>query len=874
MLVADAVPDNADALYRVAEFTADRWPAFRDLKPLLEAIYEDRLEEAFHKLLQVRDNLPTPTANSLFFFSPGLGRVLEGPRTRLLDEVAAGRSARPSLARGAYELEFDSYPGEPLAGQRLERKAVLLDNFRKLYPGRDGDAEEVIEAWLKLGNSTRAGEIISAQRQLAPGNEYWRVALFLSLMSQQRFAEALALASDGGPDLLDPAVFEEAVTMLAEQGSGLPLAGIVTQLQVAASTAVHAGALGDSAGVPGGLRPGTTDLTARGKSPVERLLESLVAGDHEVSRNALREAWRDLWAWRNSPYAPRPGSVSLHWSARSIVNMPLQGRSRRAATALPGGVLPLQGNSPALTAKLRGSTSREDSQERRMLLDAVAAAPFGAEELERYLRAMPQDSRKGFQQLYKYLPKAMDTSKGLDLRLRELSGRLLAQEIDDHSFTLWMLLCDALEMDPGPRKLDAFSRRAAAMVDPSPYQLLLAARVFARAGAVDQAREHYVLVAARRIQHDEYADARPARSQFGSAPPAVSNLATLVDEVIDRLPLEAARQVVDSVLPIARRTGEAPGSAMIFDAFLLSSLERLFPPDELLRQAARRSSSVLEMPEKPVGIGGAKAAEMVRAYARSKNFDRALEILREMLIFPESDVQFPTSLRAQKYRASAIIVQELSKLYGFPFFGNPSGQTGIHFSGLQETYARQDRIFGRHAESWPGAAEWHATIALKVRGWVEGGELSPDQAIQLLMATGRLPIRPEEKAQESDLLPLLIAGIEASEQALSAAGLMVLAPMACAAGNPVPIEWVADLLERGHLNAQQQLAWLRACVHSEDTPKMLGLFQKLGLDKGLEVPKQLLGMAQGAGSTSYARELRHRIQHEEAALRTISAAIY
>ena len=695
--------------------------------------------------------------------------------------------------------------------------------------------------------------MIAAEHQRAPDNESWRLALFLCLLSQQRFAEALALASDGGLDLRNADVLQQVVTSVTEQESRKPLGRIVPHLQTWADMLPSAGS--SSEGGAGPLTFSAAEVTPGGPDPLVRLMEAIRTGDHEGGRNALREAWRGLWMWTDSPYASRPGSVPLHWLARRIVNMPLQGRQRRAGATLPFGP---NGLSPA-------DTGSERFRQRRMLLDAVAEAPYGAAEFERYLRAMPADSRKGFRQLYGYLLDAVAAGEGTEKRMRELSGQLHAQQIDDHNFTIWMLLSDEPEAHIGPAELEAFARRAAAMVDPSPYQLLLAARVFARAGAVEQAAEHYRLVAARSIQHHAYAGDRPTPAPFGLPPPAVSDLSVLIDEAIERLPRENAQVVVDYVLSIARRTGEAPGSDTIFDALVLRSLEKLYPPEELLAQATRRSSGVLELPETLVGVGGAKAAELVRAHARTGNFGSALGILREILTIPEPEMQPLTSAYIQSHRASAAIVQGLSDLYGFMYYGNPFGQFGRHFSGLREVNARQDRIFGRRSESWPGAEEWTAAVTRALIGWLEGGELHPDQAVQLLLAAGSLPVHAENSSQVGDFLPRLFAVIEAGNRPLGAVGLMLLAPTAKAAGYGIPIAWLADLLENDGLSWREQLALLGTYVDSENTLAALELFRNLGQDKGIAVQRKLLEMAEDQGDTSYARNLRRRMEEEEAA---------
>ena len=875
VLVADARSDNAGVLYRIAEYITDRWPAMPSMKPLLEALYAARLDEAFEKLIEVHDGMPPQIARNFSFAEAGLAEALEGPRTRLLDQVASGRSVNPKLARTAYDMEFGMFRFLPLGGERLERKAVLLANLRKLDPENDGYRHELIETWLNQAKTKRAGEAIAAEYKVAPDDESWRLALFLYLKSQQRFDEALALATDGGPDLRDAKVVQDAVTAFL-QGPRRPLANIITRLQSAASGAMAQSRVAAATGATGLMALQAPGLVPREQSPVERLMKALEAGDHEAGRKALRETWRGLLTRRQSPYGPAPGSTPLQWIAGSLLNMPLQGRTRSPSAVIAFG--PMMMLSPAGPTIAATNAAGEEPQEPRMLFDAVAEVPYGAAEMEGYLRAMPDESRKGFHQLYGYLAKAYGAAEGRDNHMRELWGRLQAQQIDDHDFTLWLLLRDELKVELGPVALEALEQRVAAMTDPAPYQLLLAARVFATAGAIEQALEHYKLVAARRIQHNEYVEQRFSRFGFGFS--AVSDLSTLIDEVVARLPREAALEFVDSLLPLARRAAEVPGTDTIFHAFLLSSLDKLYAPDELLRQAKRRSAGVLEMPDTLVGTGSAKAAELVRAYARSGDLRRAIEILGDILINDAPEVRSSLVPRTQNDYAAQVILQQLSELYGIRFFRNPYGRAGNNSSGAQELFARQSRLFPKGAQDWPGAEGWTSAVTEAVLVWLENGELNPDQAVQLLMAAGLRPPGAEEASQDpaqepnqqGDVLQRLLTAIENGEQPLGAEGLMMLAPMAQAAGTPIPFEWASGLLEKGGLNLQQQLGLLGLYAGSEDAARLLALYRVSGLDQGLEVPRQLLAMAEQSGDVSYAEELRQRVEREEAARKALLPA--
>ena len=254
-----------------------------------------------------------------------------------------------------------------------------------------------------------------------------------------------------------------------------------------------------------------------------------------------------------------------------------------------------------------------------------------------------------------------------------------------------------------------------------------------------------------------------------------------------------------------------------------------------------------------------------------------MEILGDILINDAPEVGSPFLPRTQSDYAAQAMLQQFSQLCGIPFFGNPYGQFGNGVSGARELFARQSRLFPKGAEDWPGAAEWTGAVSEAALVWLEEGGLDPDQAVQLLVAVGMRPAIPEEGTQDpaqettqkGDLLQRLLTAIEAGEQPLGADGLLMLAPLAQAAGSPIPFQWVADLLEKGGLKRQQQLGLLGLYAGSEDAHKVLALFRDSGLDQGLEVTRQLLAFAEESGDVSYAEDLRQRVEREEAAKKAL-----
>ena len=99
----------------------------------------------------------------------------------------------------------------------------------------------------------------------------------------------------------------------------------------------------------------------------------------------------------------------------------------------------------------------------------------------------------------------------------------------------------------------------------------------------------------------------------------------------------------------------------------------------------------------------------------------------------------------------------------------------------------------------------------------------------------------------------------------------MLASMAQAMGSSIPFEWVADLFMEGSLTWQQQLSLTHMYADSSDADKLLELTRDSGLDRGLEVLRQLRAMAETSADTAYANELKQRIEREEAAEKALFA---
>ncbi|MYJ74919.1 MAG: hypothetical protein F4089_07355 [Gammaproteobacteria bacterium] len=813
VLPLDAHPSNSGALYRIAAFAESRWPEFSSAEPLLRAVYEGRPPQVFQRLSELGYGLPEHPFPYPGYTHRDLRVALAVPRSQMLEEIAAGRQVDPRLAVAAFEMEFPERRfGKPTRADS-ELHAPLLERVCQLDPDNDLPLARLIEAWLNLGYAARAEEAIAGAYRASPDRDYWRLAYFQLLRSQQRFQEAVAVAADGGLDYRDTRVYQ---SELAARTSDLPAPfdRLLRQLVD----------LGDR-------RPPAPQSPTSDRWTTQGLVEALGAGEPEQGRQALRKAWRKLLLPLKSSGHSTPGNMSLQLTA-----------------------------SPLLSARLPCNPRAEVPAEPRTLFDAVAESPYGAQELDGYLRAMPDEIRKGFHRLYGHLARA--TTDGQ--RRKELTSRLRGQKIDDHEFTLWMLL---RESQPGPfvaGEREAFEQRLSSMADPSPFQLVLTARVFAAGGAVDRAEERYRLVAARMIRHGEYAESEDAPRGGFLYESDIAGLLELAGEVAARLPEAAARGIVEDILSLARRADDVPGADAWFDVLVLALVDLVYGPQELLEHLGRRYPQVLAMPTELAGVGAAKAVELVRAYARAGEDGHAIKILGALLKGSASRTE-PYDDPSGAPDAVTAALDNLETLYGIDTLTRTNGYNLVVLAGVEAVLARQERLFPASAPDWPRVSQWTGAARQALLGWLQDGQVDQTSVLELLTALGQRAVQIGDADHARDLLTRTIAGVESSGVPLGSRGVAGLASWAEDTGSSLPLKLVADVLKKDGLAWRDRVSLVGMFEDSEEIDAMLKLARDHGIDHGLAMLRRLHTMAESAGNTAYAGDLAARIRHEEAA---------
>ena len=867
MLLVDVHSANVALVYTLAAQLQERATTEIDLVAVLTDIYEGTPARAFAGLLELRDAglwySRVRDARSIHHrFMDEAGRILAA--------VERGEAVSKATARLAYDLSF-SYFGET-PRERLKRQAEVAPKFAALDPDDSRFRFDRINALLNLGESAVAEDALLDYYRRVPKDEFARAALYFRFVVEGKYRLALEIVTDGGGDLRDQTVVDALLEKVPRGGGSsggllrrfysgpMPSAPYpryppaigrkIDRLREAAS------AYADTAGAPD-ARPLDADA-ASNEVPVESATES------------LRAVWRGLRApveeGRRRFYMPNAGA---------LLSLPL-------AAEESGNAVPYAGS--VQVGSISGLVqSGLDRPEATRLLDVVARMPGVAQELESFISSLAGNERRNQPRLYELLRDSLGAAGLSDARLAELSTRLRRGEIDDHGFTLWMTLGNRTDEAPSADELDAFAKRAAALDDPTPSELLSMARLFAKGGAYSDAAEHYSLLAANLLRRGGSGGSRrmvmlqgastvmvsysaAAVVPFGGGSASGPSLSEILAETAVVLPPETAMALARRVLAVARPTEADEALAAIFDAFVLKTMALVASPGDVLSQAAEISPTAVTV-EAPIEMWTVpKVLELARAHAVAGDHHEALRLLRGFVGSRERSTGPPIDLFDEEQSRRDNAASRLASNFGLRLLSLRYGpQTPL--SGLVNG---RERIFPAESDhAWPDAADWMQTATEAIRDWLDDTDVDPEGVREMLFALAWQLHAAGKDDSAGEVVAILGASLNAQAEADSVE-LRNLALLALRVGSPLPADLAVAVAAGGTLTARQEADLVRELA--DDDP-IGALRAGRAADRGDKLPlmREVHAVALAVEDTTYAADLATRIELSEAAYRELGS---
>ena len=830
LLVPEAHPTNRGALYELADQAQRLAQMATDVAGTVKSILEGTDEEGLLALVDLQRG-----GRRYFGGISGEDDKYAAARGRILDSVRGDPPYDAETVRIVYEFEFASrYYGFRLPLETLQRRAELLPILVEHYPDDHRYLRELVLAHIDLAQWTRAEQALAACYENDPADEMLRGALYYLLVNQERYDAALALVTDGGPDLRDTAVADELREKVRNSRGFEP----------ASSTSLF------RAVYRGNLEPSYNRWSPQVDRGIDVLRESLAADaepDNDVASQALRTVWRGATA----PSEERAYATPAYYMINSLLSLPLDSNRTDEMRYRAGDQ----------DYRLDSLLDAADDPDSTTLFEAIAGRPYGAPAFDLYLGSLPATERRDLHSLYRLLVTAATASGTLDQRVESLARRL--GELGDHDFTVWMLLRNEQTEDLAAREHDALVERANQIADPTMLQILAMARLHAKAGAFDTASEHYRLLAAKLARHGEFIDR--SRVIVGGPNQAPMDLAELAQEVAETLPAETARGTAESIVVAARRADRHEAYAAYFDAFLLRVLAHLYTPQEALVQAAQFSATATAVSD-PLGEWeAAKATELVRLHAMAGNEPRATELLRSLLTSSSRPGTAAGPLGPQNQERFELIgaVRTLAELYGFRqidlYDGTPAP--------LNDLILRRERPFPAAPENqFPGDVAWMTAAADALLAWVDDPDLDRAGVLEAAFVVAwQLHARGE--ADHAKAVASKLAGsITADPKRL---GLQHLVMMSLRVGNALPPELAAEALAKGDLSVEQEVEVIKGVRAANDPATALATSRIADNDDKLAVMRVLAPLADDAGDSDYVADLNNRINAAEEARRDL-----
>ena len=861
-LLQDIHSGNVGAVYAMAEHLVDRSSTEVDLVRVMTDIHEGTPKRRFEGLVEL-------SKAQLWRFGMGYNRAIghwfDDERERILRAVDQGEAIPSEKAALVYELTFPGFG--PTPREQLVRQAALAPRFAALDPkGANQYLLRGINALLDLGAWSAAERALHDFYRENPEDEFVRAALYFRLLGEGKFEQALAVATDGGADLRDQTVVDALLDRMSRSGGvsrGLFrrfYRGPMPRNSYGGYTPVvqrSMDRLKEAAAAPAGLATSSTDSRNADTAP-SRTPASIV--------ESLRAVWRGMTAPGGDGdrryYPASPGS---------LLSTPLADRSSNAWRSGPSAGL---GAISGLLAPTRG-----EGDERR-LFDVLVQMPDVVDELERFVPSLPEYERRNQTRCYELLADALDAA-GLAVRRRaDLSSRLRRGAISNHDFTLWMTLRHREEDDLSVAEREILATRATEIEDPTRSELLLIARLFAKAGAYADAAEHYALVLSNVFRPAGQGSVTTRVMMQGVAMQVISSsmrvissgvtysspdLAEILAETAERLPPEIAEDFARRVLSVARPSEDDEALAAIFDAFVLKTMANVLPAPAALAESAAISPSATatEMPLETWHVP--KVLQLIRLHAMAGNSVEALGLIRRFVVPGGLNTEREADLFDAEQARRAGTASGLARAFGLQL---------IH--GYEPTLPASWLVHGRERifpaesdEAWPGAADWMQTALRAMQGWLDDEDVDRANIRELLFVMAWQLGEADQGDTARQVLGVLAREL-AAETDPDPLELKNLALMSLRLGSALPVDLAVAAVSAGTLSTDQEVRLVRELAGS-DALAALRTGRAADQSDKLELLRELHPLAVAANDMAYAADLEARLEAAEAAYRELGS---
>lgn len=497
----------------------------------------------------------------------------------------------------------------------------LLDCF----PENEEYRRDLIVIAIQEGINSQIAEQLRGAYERDNTVEGIRTAYFLWSKQQENYVSALAVATDGEPDLTKRDILDD---ILDRNDASRYKYG--NHPDYILSLVRNKGNMMDMFSVSlRGMEDRIPKNIKTAASAIAQLDQSTTARD---AGDALRLFWRNLntqnlGGSRNVYLPGSPLNMFLSWplDQNELGNTDFYGYSRMPNV-----------RSASTLAQYLMQKSIELPETSDRLLDWLVERFSVGRDLELHLMAQTPSQRRIAHKWYEILVQAYAFHPiDRDERLAELSKAVLEETADEHEFSLWMYLSNIANQEISTELLESFDKWAVDLSGPTALQTLNIAQMYARAEDWDQALDHYTLYALNLSRSDPYFGS--VRFSYGGNPNNPVDLFGLIDIVAENTSITLAQKFVERISPMVRPFDVEIREESL-NAKTLELISLVYPADEVLDVTKRLRPSISDLLQDgkrniaPEPNTIAPLLQIIRVLVSTGDLNEAIRYLRPIFV--------------------------------------------------------------------------------------------------------------------------------------------------------------------------------------------------------------------------------------------------
>ncbi|MCY3540475.1 MAG: hypothetical protein OXH31_00990 [Gammaproteobacteria bacterium] len=723
-------PTNVDLFFQIVADVQEHSGISETEFTLLRDFYSGNKERAYQTLLDI-------SSNDLSFGMYSRNLIFTPFKEQYLDSIQAIRDGRvDDVEYGRAILSKSRYfeANEIDDSERLNLQEKLVEKF----PDNEDLLVLLISEYVETDELDKLVNFFRMLYELDKTEEFIRMSYFLIAVENGNYDQAVAVALDGGPNLLDKEKRDgiiarnEAVRVHGEFSPSFFLKLILNR-NVSGSRYVVDDIL-------------PNDL----KSMMTRLQED--ASDELTKPEEIPQLLRTVW---RGSHATTLGKITgSSYRVDNIQPVLLQWPSE--------GLLPREITYELYGARNRATTRgrpQTDSEAPTLIDVLVSKAPVGRE-LEQYLLSMPPSQRRwSFWHMYDLVSQAYQQHpETLTERLTELSESLVNDAVDDHEFTLWMKLVLDIESQLSNAESSAFMNRVRKVVSPTNDQLYMFSRMMLQLGHLEEAIDCFEMLLIGEVEYHEFQGSASDvfMRSFGNDRPGVLHM---IEDLSEHLPQDSIKELIGRIVPLVRPFRNLPEFQHVWEAFAIRAFSVAYEPSAVVNKVEELIPGISDGVDIVRGFDEIRLIQLARVYSLAKDFKRANMIVRPM--FTNKSIEVSGTLSESGAVSTLFVASTSDKMLAA--IKNLGTNLGVTLPDISDTNRNSNtrRTSGGVFVSFVDEIldfdepENVSSMVRALGSWLEDFDIDKHSIFQALASIARVHINRNESNQASEIAAIM-----------------------------------------------------------------------------------------------------------------------